>query len=88
MALPDNTGRPGRFLSNMSSLNLGRLVKSLIAPDRNLTAAERQLAEYAMDEIVPGTRTQEHPDYQHKPEAKPSVKKSKQHSGRRFAAAR
>jgi len=85
MALPDGTGRAGRMMANMSSLNLGRLMKALIDPDRKLSPAEKHLAEYVMDEIVPGTRTAEHPNYKHKGDGKPGVKKTKEHSGRRAA---
>lgn len=71
------------IMANISALNLGLLFEKLVHPDRMLTDVDKRMAEVCMDEISGGAKTQNRPDYEHKGEAKPAVKKQHEHSGNR-----
>lgn len=64
------------LMASMTALNLGRLFESLVEPDRRMTDVDKRMAEHAMDTISSGAKTQNRPNYEHKGEAKPPMKKS------------
>lgn len=63
------------LMASMTGLNLSRLFANLVDPDRHMSDLDKQMAEYIMNTISSGAKTQNRPDYEHKGEGKPDVKK-------------